>query len=296
MRSAAANKRSERIIVDLSRKGIANAKLIGKYSYSGARPCLDSHVHDNIIEICYCDKGQQIYEVNGKKYRIGGGDVFVTYPGEPHSTANYPEEKGILFWLQIEMPREGSSFMGYAGEMASLLMKELRYLRCRHFKGTPAMKKNLEDIISLAQLPVSSINILSIHVHLQNFLLDIIRSTKEKTLHTDARIENVKKFIDDNLDSNLSIELLAGEHHISESHFKSWFKKIMGVTPMDYVHRKKIEKAKKLLRSNDSNTVTKIAYDLNFSSSQYFATVFKKYTRITPAEFRSGAKNGGSRT
>ena len=54
---------------------------------------------------------------------------------------------------------------------------------------------------------------------------------------------------------------------------------------MEYGLRLKIEKANHLLNAN-KRSITDIAYDLGFSSSQYFATVFKRYQSITPGEYR----------
>ncbi|MNL10142.1 DNA-binding transcriptional activator FeaR [compost metagenome] len=56
--------------------------------------------------------------------------------------------------------------------------------------------------------------------------------------------------------------------------------------PVDFILRSKVEEGKKLLQLPDGESVTAIAFKLNFSSSQYFATVFKKYTGISPAEFK----------
>ena len=76
--------------------------------------------------------------------------------------------------------------------------------------------------------------------------------------------------------------------NLSDSHFKSWFKKEAGMPPLDYILRMRIEEGKKLMASHPGETIASIAYQLNFSSSQYFATVFKKYAGISPAAFRQG--------
>jgi AraC-like DNA-binding protein len=122
---------------------------------------------------------------------------------------------------------------------------------------------------------------------LTNFLLAIIqRSQTNATSPSNRRIE-ISTYIASNLYNDLSVELLAEKMNFSDSHFKGWFKKEFGVPPADYVLRLRIEEAKKLLQTGGENIVTDTAYRLNFSSSQYFATVFKKYTGITPSEYRN---------
>ncbi len=280
----------ERTIVDLAAKGFRHASRIGKYAYSAARRQLDRHVHPDMIEICYCDRGQQVYEVRRKKYQIKGGDVFVTFPGEPHSTGNLPEERGILYWLQIQIPKDKTSFLEHKDEYAETLIDALIGLPSRHFKGVANMKKMLEEVLGLLRQENTAFNRLVVYNKLTNFLLAVVdcAHTGKPKLRQVTRIDDVKLYIENHLDLHLSIEKLAVRENLSESHFKGWFKKEVGVTPMDYVTRRKIEKAKQWLVNKSATPITQIAFDLGFSSSQYFATVFKQYTGVTPSEFRGG--------
>ena len=63
------------------------------------------------------------------------------------------------------------------------------------------------------------------------------------------------------------------------------FKANLGLTPNDFLQRVRIEKAQELLRTTDK-TITDIAFLAGFSSSQYFSTVFRRYTGVTPAQYR----------
>lgn len=158
----------------------------------------------------------------------------------------------------------------------------------RHFKGTDVMKKMLDQILTLHELPtqqpvhkLQTLNLIS------NFLLTVIEySQKNVGREQSNRISEIKNYIHDNIYQNLPIELLAKLLNMSDSHFKSWFKKEFGMPPLDYILRIRIEEAKKLLEQRTKDSVTTIAFKLNFSSSQYFATVFKKYTGISPANYK----------
>jgi AraC-like DNA-binding protein len=59
------------------------------------------------------------------------------------------------------------------------------------------------------------------------------------------------------------------------------------VTPKEYVLRLKIEEAAGILEREPARPVTTIAHELGFSSSQYFATVFRRYLRVSPGDYRS---------
>ena len=81
----------------------------------------------------------------------------------------------------------------------------------------------------------------------------------------------------------LSLEDLAATAGLSCSQFKQKFKNQLGVSPRHFINAQKVEYAKKLL--TEGKSVTETAMFLNFSTSSYFSTVFKKYTMYTPKDY-----------
>lgn len=278
---------TERSIINFSKFNLEGKVRLGRYSYKHVHGELETHSHDGMMEICYCDKGMQVYEVNGKEYQIRGGDVFITFPNEPHGTAKHPEEKGTLYWLIIQIPNE-NRLLHYGEEESAVFIRELMGIKERHFKGAEGMKKMLDQLFALhdeqVQQPIHKLQTLNL---ISTFLLTVVEYSKKNVVRMQSdRISDIKNYIHSNIYQNLPIELLAKELCMSDSHFKSWFKKEFGMPPVDYILRSKVEEGKKLLQLPDGESVTAIAFKLNFSSSQYFATVFKKYTGVSPAEFK----------
>ena len=101
-------------------------------------------------------------------------------------------------------------------------------------------------------------------------------------------MQRVLHYIETHLDDPVHVPSLVETARLSESRFKTRFKREIGVPPAEFWLRKKIEKAVVLLKTRN---VTEVAHALGFSSSQYFATVFKRYTLTNPSQFcsRSGA-------
>ncbi|TVR53143.1 MAG: cupin domain-containing protein [Puniceicoccaceae bacterium] len=83
--------RASRLEMDLAARGLPGAVCLGRYHYRAAQPGLPEHSHAGMLEICYLVKGRQTYEVGGRAWRLRGGDVFVTQPGERHGTGLHPE-------------------------------------------------------------------------------------------------------------------------------------------------------------------------------------------------------------
>lgn len=98
-------------------------------------------------------------------------------------------------------------------------------------------------------------------------------------------LQKALQYIDANLTSDMQLSDIARNCNMSISHFKTKFRMQLGITPLGYITLQKIERATKLLKCG-TESVTDIANYLNFSSSNYFSSVFKQYTGYSPSEFR----------
>jgi AraC-like DNA-binding protein len=286
----------ERMILDLRKAGFRDVLILGKYHYRQARRQLPAHMHDRMLEICYCSSGEQEYDVGGVLYRIKGGDLFVTYPGEWHGTGGYPEEKGELYWLIIRMDGDpGSSFLGWGGRQAAEWRRRLLALP-RHFKGHRNLKRMLDGIFLLSGEGKDVFTQVRVQHLLAGYLLEVIdcsqRLTKTATKArrepkdgAKTRMDAIDRLIRDRMDEPLTLQSLADAAGLSLSRLKSWFREETGSTPLDYVLRYKVRKAQALLREGKL-TVAAVGYETGFQSAQYFATVFRKYTGMAPGEYR----------
>jgi AraC-like DNA-binding protein len=281
---------ADREIADLTKLGVKDALLIGRYRYNSARQKLDNHVHKGMMEICYCHKGKQAYEVNNKTYYLKGGDVFVTFPDELHSTGNHPEEKGVLYWLVIKIPGADNDFFHYDKKESQPIINALLNLPLRHFKGNVKMKPTLENILEVAGKKEISLQKIILDNLLISCLIQVITDAGNACKNAKQPSDNMAKidsFIMNNFKEELSIEMMAKILHLSESRFKGWFKEEFGVPPLEFILRKRIEEAKNLMQTQPFLKMSDVAYSLGFSSPQYFATVFKRYTFLSPKEYKA---------
>ena len=111
------------------------------------------------------------------------------------------------------------------------------------------------------------------------------RSKKKKTDVAAVRIARVLEWIDNYDGDTIKISQMAKVSGLSTSSFHRAFWRIVGITPKDYIIRKRIETARIMLKETDTSVID-IAMECGFSTSQYFATVFRRYTGFTPSEYR----------
>ena len=111
----------------------------------------------------------------------------------------------------------------------------------------------------------------------------IFKGQKE---HPDDLIKQAQVFIENNLAKKLSVEALATMVAISRRNFIRRFKKATANTPLEYIQRVRVEAAKKKLESTDQN-VNEVMFNVGYTDTKAFRTVFKKYTGLTPMAYKN---------
>lgn len=107
---------------------------------------------------------------------------------------------------------------------------------------------------------------------------------KEGVLYGNAA-EEALRYMDENYTSEISLEMLADLTGVTLQHFCRVFRERVGMRPMEYLARKRIAEAKKLLDCTDMR-IQEIGQAVGIADRNYFGITFKKYEGITPTEYR----------
>ncbi|MCI5700832.1 MAG: response regulator [Lachnospiraceae bacterium] len=103
-------------------------------------------------------------------------------------------------------------------------------------------------------------------------------------------VDSVKELIENNLDyEGLTLEWISEKVHFSSTYVRQIFKQKTGERIMEYVIRKRMEKAGKLLIKTDMK-IQEVAEACGYSNQRYFASSFKKYYDCTPTTFKNVVK------
>lgn len=117
---------------------------------------------------------------------------------------------------------------------------------------------------------------------------------KEIQVDYKNRINRVFEFIDENLGSDLSLNIVSEIAFFSPFHFHRVFKFITGETLNGYISRQRIEKSA-LDLLHKKITATEIAHKYGFSDNSSFSRAFKKYFGVNPTEFKKQNSNKHSK-
>jgi AraC-like DNA-binding protein/CheY-like chemotaxis protein len=93
------------------------------------------------------------------------------------------------------------------------------------------------------------------------------------------------RYIEENFSEHLTLSNLAKEANVSKYHFCRLFLQHTGMSPMQFVNRMRIQKAKELLRRGDL-TVSCVALQVGFNDLGGFIRQFKKFNTVTPAVYK----------
>jgi len=307
-----------RLVFEEETLRIPGVHSMGQYNYVAASAGLPPHSHPGCVEISLLVKGYQTYQVDGKTYHVKGGEQYISLPDELHDTGSEPQDKGVLYWLILDVTKERDKFLYLAPEMAGKLIDDLLRLPSRHFAGSADSHATLDrafkaiepirvpdECVGLfqkngwlkpSQLPKpksdqnqsrTSLHLLEAASHLVYYILQTITASRANVRAISPVIKASLDFIAKNEEVWLNVGQIAEEIHLSESYFKILFREEVGLPPAEYMLRQKVDAAKVLLKKPDCN-ITELSYRLGFSSSQYFATVFKRFTNQTPSDFMGG--------
>lgn len=98
-------------------------------------------------------------------------------------------------------------------------------------------------------------------------------------------VMDVSNYIQHHMSETISVETMAKELFMSRTYLSRKFKEESGETLTNFILKEKTEEAKRFLRYSDK-PLTAIGLYLGFSSQSHFSRVFRKYTSLSPSEYR----------
>ena len=164
------------------------------------------------------------------------------------------------------------SFREFKGRIKTLNLDEDK-LRKYYFNTVVMSDEQIEALVDLIGLAGKYI------LENENKLL-FLESVNEKKKTLAAR-----QYIEQNYKKKLTIDKIANSVFLSPSHFSHMFKQEVGSSPINYLNRFRIDKAKEILESSKTS-ITKIAYSVGFQSLPHFNRIFKNMVKISPRLYR----------
>lgn len=235
-------------------------------------------------EIGYIDKGSIEWWLGDELYEIGPGSLFVTKPGELQGGVNTLIHPCERYWLRFKFPPQGD-LPGLSAEAVKDLKHLFETMEQRYFPGSAELRTYFEGLLEEHRKP-RPFSLVMARAALSQIIVATVRSYELLgTVSYSPEIRRAISWINTHDLRDCAIENIAKVAGLSIGYFHERFLQDVNYTPNEYLNRRRIYLAKlKLL--NSTTPITEVAFDVGFSSSQYFATVFKKFVGMTPVEYR----------
>ena len=240
----------------------------------------------NDYQLLYIAAGKGEFYFKGSKEPtiVTKGNMILFRPGEPQVYYYYAVDKTEVYWVHFtgwkveeyleryELPHDENVF--YTGVspdypwIYNQMIRELQLQRVNH-----------EDMISLYMH--------HIFITINRYIKEL-RETKNDTIND---IERAAHYFKDNYNKQISIEQYAAEHLMSVNWFIHSFKSVMKISPMQYIISLRIAMAKGYLENSTKN-IAEISNEVGYENALYFSRLFRKYTGMTPTEYRKKRGKG----
>lgn len=240
-------------------------------------------------QLLYITHGQgKFISSNCKEIEISEGRMFILFPGEWHNY--YPDTSTgwSEYWIgfkgvNIDNRIENDFFSRQKPVFKVGIQEEIVQL----YKNAIVIAK--EQKYGYQQMLAGIVN------HLLGYAYSYDMQSSFDDVKIINQINKAKIIILENLNTTITPENIANELNMSYSWFRRVFKKYTGFSPAIYINELKIQKSKELLTNTDQ-TSREIAFEMGFDSPDYFCTIFKKKTGMTPIQYREFTQGKNIRT
>lgn len=244
-----------------------------------SKESLELHTHD-FVEIEYVIQGSGIQEINGVKYSVKRGDLICLKKGDFHTyyTDNKIEVLNVDFYYSVfdEMRDILSVYSGG---------KEIDFPTIMHIQGSDLLY--IEELLLKAEREFNEEKIGYYHVlksYLSILLIYLWRITLDEQKGKNYKFPAIVEYIDRNF-AHVKIQDIAEEFGYSANYFSKLFRRNMGMSFIEYVNHKRLNKAILLLTTTD-RTIEDICVEIGLSDKKHFYEIFKRYLGTTPGDIR----------
>ncbi|MEO8235556.1 MAG: AraC family transcriptional regulator [Flavobacterium sp.] len=248
----------------------------------------DIHKH-TFYEILWTEKGISKQTIDYTEYEVLPNSLFFISPNQVHQFEEWKPLKGgtILFTEDFFLLNQNNKDQLF----------ELSFLDNLH--ANPCIQLTEKDFVEVKE----TIDLISREQKrsdknqtiTQSLLLILLtqvqRYVDNDTLHPISKkylviFKKFKNLLEENFTNNLTAKYFAEKLNITPHHLNVISKNVTGKTATEIIRARSILEAKRLLTFTD-NTISEIAFFLNYSDSSYFAKVFKMETNQTPILFKN---------
>lgn len=262
--------------------------LIGQTEIQQPLPKLDVPFAPGCLNLYLGYKGSKQMQAQGRTFTLTAGEFFLTPPGVEHTTGPMPVSRCAHYWLRVDVAGT-APFLGSADHEP--LRRRLRQLGVVHGRYGEALLAGVRGLFDVCAAPRSrtaaALRGVELRCQLALVLLRLLDQVDAAPGPDDGdpRFQQVVAHIERHLGEDLSLQDLAAVAGCSVSAVQALFKRQAGLSPGEFVTRRRMHAAEQMLLASDL-PLKAIAERLGFADERHFSTAFRRYHGQPPGRFR----------
>jgi AraC-like DNA-binding protein len=275
---------------------------------------MDFHRNEG-IEIVLLETGRMDFHLEKMTHRLHAGSLTVTRPWQLHCHGIPHVGPGRLHWLILDVHALSPGQKWKWPDWIVLTRADLKELtrklhrdRDSVFQASPdmlnAFRKLAECLVQADYQKQISAIILSIN----QLLLSLLSASESPRIakkairvFSEQAVEQFLNKLKDNpilLTESWTLEAMARRCGVGATALVKYCHELTNTTPMDYLNRCRLAWSIEQLKRKDVGTITDVAFQAGFSSSPYFATLFRRRYGMSPSQYRlmHGTKKENSKS
>jgi len=227
----------------------------------------------------YCIKGQGWCEIGGSRQNINPGEVLVIPPGTPHAYGADDQRPWTISWIHAK----GESVLPLISALEVTPARPILYLG-----EDPQLLALFEELLSVMERGYAASHLLYASQILNHFIGLMIwhrHRNWKGDLDPIQKVEQSIAYMKQHLGEESTVASFAALANLSESHFRSLFKRKTGYAPKDYLIRLRMHKACQLLDTTNLS-VKEIAMMVGYQDALYFSRIFSAVMETAPTQYR----------
>jgi AraC family L-rhamnose operon regulatory protein RhaS len=275
---------------------------IGFWNAAGTQDWgLDPHRNEG-IEIMFLETGTMVFAADQKTYNLKGGHFTITRPWQLHKLGAPNIGPGRLHWLILDVgvrrPHQEWRWPNWVMLTRDDLAELTRKLRRNEdpvWIATPPIAESFRDLARSVQTWDQPHAVSRMAVCLNKLLIGILDALVEQQTHENPQLTSRKRaveiFLQDleagrsNVGDLWRLDQMAAQCGMGVTAFSKYCRELVNAGPMEFLNQCRLERAAQQLRAQPGRSITEIAFDNGFNSSQYFATRFRQHFRVSPSRF-----------
>ena len=269
------------------------------WAYSAHLPDNDPHRH-TFFEVCLVgDHGHGTFTNLGKPYALGPGDLFIARPGALHRIVNTQRPLMELSWVSYQWHGAKPGLATVDDTVVDGLMRAFDESPIVHVEAARAGQVSTlwktiatmaagDHVVDAQLRHLTAALILAISQASTTTSAQPLDHTRTGGLR-ETTLRLALRYIEDNLDQELSIPQIAGYVAVSPRQLSRIFREFVNTSPAEYVSRARLDRAATLLRSTD-RPVKDVAAQVGMPDVHHFTRAFSRYAGAPPASFRQGTE------